>query len=442
MVRAAMTLLLLLILWSASAANNTVVAEFKDGMLYYNGSAYVLETSIEPEHAAYGSPEFYLYIGISLGLVLFAGAMSGLTVGFCSIDPLKLELLRSDESSDDFNNARKLAPILSQQHYLLCTLLLANALAMEALPIFLDKVMPSVVAVIVSVTMVLVFGEILPQALCMNDALAIGARFAWLVKGLMAVFFPISWPLGKLLDCVLGATHSRNILFKRSELETLVDLHITPSLLHSDEASMMKGALLLRHKTALQACTPLHQVYMVERNAILDEDTMSDIMASGYSRVPVYVGTRSNVIGVLIVKHLIIVDPEENRPVSQFGLRAPIVVDPSTSLYDLLNLFQKGKSHLALVSRQVELYNTTLLTDESNIPQGLDLLGVITIEDVLEDLIAEEIYDESDRRERSRTAATQKGVQRAVAKFKGLLKSNRPAAGDEYAALLDHQYTV
>ena len=57
-------------------------------------------------------------------------------------------------------------PILQKHHLLLVTLLLCNAAAMEALPIFLDAIVPSVLAIVISVTAVLFFGEIIPQAVC------------------------------------------------------------------------------------------------------------------------------------------------------------------------------------------------------------------------------------------------------------------------------------
>lgn len=62
--------------------------------------------------------------------------------------------------------AKRVLPILQQHHWLLVTLLLANAAAMEALPIFLDALVPAYAAVIISVTAVLIFGEIIPQAVC------------------------------------------------------------------------------------------------------------------------------------------------------------------------------------------------------------------------------------------------------------------------------------
>ena len=71
--------------------------------------------------------------------------------------------------------------LLKPFHWTLVTLLLANSLAMEALPVVLSVVLSPRAAVVVSVTAVLLVGEILPQAVCSRFGLGLGARFAWLV---------------------------------------------------------------------------------------------------------------------------------------------------------------------------------------------------------------------------------------------------------------------
>ena len=103
---------------------------------------------------------------VSAFLVLFAGLMSGLTVGLMSIDPLDLELKLASGTELERQQSRRVLSIISGHHTLLVTLLVANAIAMETLPIFLDKMFGSVLAILISVTLVLIFGEILPQALC------------------------------------------------------------------------------------------------------------------------------------------------------------------------------------------------------------------------------------------------------------------------------------
>lgn len=109
------------------------------------------------------STAFFIYCGTSFGLVLIAGLMSGLTVGLLSLDPLNMHILEMEGSEEEKKHASRVRPIIEKHHWLLVTLLLCNAGAMETLPIFLDRVVPSYVAIILSVSFVLIFGEVLPQ---------------------------------------------------------------------------------------------------------------------------------------------------------------------------------------------------------------------------------------------------------------------------------------
>lgn len=127
------------------------------------------------EKIPFGTTEFWLYVMYSLGFTCFAGMMSGLTVGYNGLNLLELnaienaEVTPEDEIYEEIQKNKKLIkkikPILAKKHLLLVTLLLANAVAMEALPIFLDALVPAVIAIILSTTAVLVFGEVLPQVL-------------------------------------------------------------------------------------------------------------------------------------------------------------------------------------------------------------------------------------------------------------------------------------
>jgi len=89
--------------------------------------------------------------------------MSGLTVGYSSIDYLQLEIKLKNGTEEEKRHANNILPIIQKKHLMLATLLLSNALAMESLPIFLDAIMPASLAVLISTTFVLIFGEILPQ---------------------------------------------------------------------------------------------------------------------------------------------------------------------------------------------------------------------------------------------------------------------------------------
>ena len=130
---------------------------------------------------------------------------SGLTVGYLSIDDLVLELRSKNGTDEEKEHAEKVLPILANRHWLLVTLLFMNAICMEALPLFLDKILPEFLAIVISVSLVLLFGEVIPQAYCTGpDQVKIAAFVAPLTKGLMWGTYPISYPISLLLDRLLG----------------------------------------------------------------------------------------------------------------------------------------------------------------------------------------------------------------------------------------------
>lgn len=92
-------------------------------------------------------------------------------------------------------------------------------LPMKPCQIFLDRLLNPVAAILISVTAILAFGEILPQAVCKRYVLAIGGYSSLAVRIIMLATFPISWPVAKLLDCLLG---EETALFRRAELREFV----------------------------------------------------------------------------------------------------------------------------------------------------------------------------------------------------------------------------
>ena len=89
-----------------------------------------------------------------------AALASGLTMGMMSFDSTKLEIKTMIGSAEEKVAASSILPLITQHHLLLVTLLLYNALAMEALPVFLEELVPSWVAVLLSITLVLFCGEV------------------------------------------------------------------------------------------------------------------------------------------------------------------------------------------------------------------------------------------------------------------------------------------
>ena len=119
--------------------------------------------------------------------------------------------------------------MLACHHWLLVTLLLCNAIALETLPIFLDAVVPSAYAILISVIAILFVGEVIPQAICIGpQQLAIAETLSPVILCLMYATAPISWPIAKLLDCMLG--DHKLTRFNNAQLRAIVDMHCQRAL--------------------------------------------------------------------------------------------------------------------------------------------------------------------------------------------------------------------
>ncbi|XWS25761.1 hypothetical protein CRYUN_Cryun27aG0095400 [Craigia yunnanensis] len=299
--------------------------------------------------------EFSLYLLIIVGLVCFAGLMAGLTLGLMSLGLVDLEVLIKSGRPQDRIHAAKIFPVVKNQHLLLCTLLIGNSLAMEALPIFLDKLVPPWAAILISVTLILMFGEILPQSICTRYGLKVGAAMAPLVHVLLFLFLPISYPISKVLDWMLGKGHA--VLLRRAELKTFVDFHGNEAgkggdLTH-DETTIIAGALEMTEKTAKVAMTPISNAFSLDLDTTLDLETLNKVMAMGHSRVPVYYGNPTNIIGLVLIKNLLTIDSEGPVPLRKMTIRKIPRVSEGMPLYDILNEFQKGHSHIAVVYKDL-----------------------------------------------------------------------------------------
>uniref|UniRef100_A0A915HGK7 CNNM transmembrane domain-containing protein n=1 Tax=Romanomermis culicivorax TaxID=13658 RepID=A0A915HGK7_ROMCU len=349
----------------------------------------------------YRDYRFWIFVGAYIGVMLFAGLMSGLTLAIFSLDLTSLRVLEVAGSERDKKYASRIMPLAQRQYLVLVSLVLANALAVEAMPLIMDRISSPAVAILISVTAVLIFGEVLPQALCGRYGLVIGYLFNWLVWIIIGVEFIVAFPISKVLELSLGKNYGT--FYRRAELKALVDFHgpakkctkktaeksaiiNDDSVVITEERLTIDEVLIIK---ALSVMIKLEDVFMVSIDAEIDVKMMHEILDLGHSRIPVYAGKRSNLIGLLLTKSLILVDPNKVTPVRELiqdnRYFYPIFwIEGNMPLYILLNKFQEGaSSHMAFVREKLE-------------DGSYQALGMVTLEDVLEEILQEEIYDETD----------------------------------------------
>ena len=393
-----------------------------------------LPTCVE-EMVTGGTYWFFMFM-VAL-LTLFAGMMSGLTVGYLSVDQLTMELREVTGTEEEKEASKVILPVLSNRHWLLCTLLLMNSFAMEALPVFLDRVFSRFTAVVISVTLLLIFGEVIPQALCTGPRqVQIAAMAAPMTRFLMIISWPITFWLGKCLDIILGEQGKTR--YQNQDLKCLVEMHTVEALkkiaeeeeknpyiakndipkpsdkmgLGQLEANLMISALEIKEKKVMEIMINFNDIYSIKYEEPIDKKKVVEILDKGYSRIPVFRNDdKTDLIGILRIKQLIKVDFNFKKSLKDLGIRLkpPLVIPPNMTLINLLREFRSGKSHMAFITEQVELLQAKFgLTRNNSVAfnmvysetfadaKKIKILGIVTLEDVIEQIFNLEIMDEED----------------------------------------------
>jgi len=308
-------------------------------------------------------------------LIALSAVCSGLNIALMSLKPA--DLRRKAKLVDV--RAKAVLPLREKAHLSLSSILISNVAVISATSLVLGDYLNGFIAGIVSTLLIVIFGEVIPQALFVSRALDFTAHLAPLLHIMIILTYPISKPLQLLLDKLLGP--ERAPLQSRRELGLLIGEHAESedSELDDDELDIMRGALSLSEKHVSEIMTPLSKVYWLQPDAIIDAAKIDEIKLQGRSRIPAINKSRSEVVGILLMKDLVDVDFNERAyHVNEFRLHKTQTVGSKTALDTLFRKFIHSKTHLLPVERNHKI------------------IGIVTIEDVIEEILQQEIEDETD----------------------------------------------
>lgn len=316
---------------------------------------------------------------LSSALLACSALFSGLTLGYFTLDAATLA--RRAKFGDV--RAARIMPLRQRGNHLLTTLLLGNVAVNAALSIFLNSLASGVVAGTVATALIFVFGEITPQAVISRYAVYFGSFFAPVVRVLMILSSPITWPIAWILDRLLG--DEIPTLYSHSEIMEIIAEHerSSESLIDADEKRIVHGALQFSHRTVREVMTPLARVVAFDENQRLTHEFFEQLREEGYSRYPVFSGHRENIVGLLFAKDLLTEDDGVAIKDTEEAYETHLLtVTPNTYLDVVLASMLKRRQHLAIVKNR-----------------SGRCLGLITLEDIIEEIIQVEIEDEGDDEE-------------------------------------------
>jgi metal transporter CNNM len=313
----------------------------------------------------------YLVIAV---LLLLSALFSGLTLGLMSLDPF--ELHRKAKLGD--KHAKRVYPLRKKGNLLLSTLLIGNVAVNSTLAIFLGSLTAGVLAGSLATGLIVVFGEILPQAFFARYALRLGSKAIPFVYVVMGLLYPITKPISFMLDKMLGrelpATYTKGefklLLQQQKELKR--------SDLSKHEFSILEKGLIFADRQVKDVMTQRTNVFFVRVHTALDRDLLDRIYRQGHSRIPVFDRSKDKVVGLLYSKDLVAINPADRKKVEKVMRKQVHFIQASDRLDKVMNLFKEKRLHLFIVK---------------DAKHGL--AGIITLEDVLEEIVGE-IMDEYD----------------------------------------------
>jgi CBS domain containing-hemolysin-like protein len=319
---------------------------------------------------------FELTFLIVAALVLFSGVCSGLNIALMSLEVA--DLRRKAKLGN--RAAARVLPLRKNSHLSLASILLANVAVVSATSLVLEHRYNGLIAGIASTLLIVILGEIFPQALFARDALAFCSRLAPVLRAMIIVTYPVSKPLQLLLDKLFG--HRADRLHSRRELGIIISEHLAhqDSELDEDEVEIMRGALVLSEKRVRDIMTDIRKVYWLSEDTLVDGTKIDEIKKRGWSRIPVLNRDGTDCRGILLMKDLVDMDFDEAPvQVAELPLHVTRTVGSMTALDTMFRKFIGARSHLMPVERDDKI------------------VGIVTIEDLIEEILGHEIEDETDR---------------------------------------------
>ena len=322
----------------------------------------------------------WVYIAVLILLVAFSGFFSATETAFTTINRIRLKTMAAAGSK----RAALVLRMAEDYDRLLSTILIGNnivniASASIATVVFVrflgDKGVT--ISTVVMTVVVLIFGEISPKSLAKQNAESFAMLAAPLLRVFLVVFKPLNWLFlqwKKLLNRVFRPRADTGMTGE--ELKVMVDEVQSGGSIDEHEGELIRSAIEFNDLDVEDILTPRVQVVAVEERDTLEE--ISDkFLQNGYSRMLVYRHTIDTLLGVIHEKDFYTLLHEGGTDLSAIIQEVPCV-PTGMKISALLRQLQRDKAHLAAV---VDEFGGTC--------------GIVTMEDILEELVGE-IWDEHD----------------------------------------------
>lgn len=325
-----------------------------------------------------------IYLAAILVCVFFSNFFSSSEMAYSACNRVRLEKARDDGSK----RAAAAVKIVERFDDTLSTILIGNNLVnIAASSLGSLAVMELLgdgyawVSTVVITTLVIIFGETMPKIVAKNSANRIALRHAYFIRILSVLFKPLIMLVVGLIRLIClplkGERTDASDDDAVEELSSIIETAEDESVLDEDRSELVQAAIDFSDVMASEVMTARVDMLALDIEDDWDE-LLKTIDESPYSRLPVYEDGVDNIIGVLYLNHFLKALAGDEKPDIRSLLMPVCYVYKTMKLPAVLSELRRAKQHLAVV---VDEYGGTL--------------GVLSMEDVLEQLVGE-IWDETD----------------------------------------------
>ena len=313
-------------------------------------------------------------------LIMFSAYFSATETAFTSVNRIRIKNLAGNGDK----RAKRVLELTDKYDSLLSTILIGNnivniLITVIATLLFVELYgsLGPTIATVVTTVLILIFGEITPKSLAKEIPEKTSMGFGGSIRLVMMIFTPLNFLFGawkKLVGKVFKMDAEQGIT--EEELLTMVEEAETEGGLDEERSELIQNAIEFNGLEAWDILTPRVDVAAIEVDTCKD-DILKLFRDTGFSRIPVYDDDIDNILGVLNQKDFHNYIYGTSADIREYV--APVVFIPETmKLPVILKKMQTTKTHMAVV---IDEYG--------------GLAGIVTLEDILEELVGE-IYDEHD----------------------------------------------
>ena len=332
----------------------------------------------------------YIIIVSLVILVVLSGFFSGSEIVYAKVN--KLRLKKAAKRDKKASLAYKL-----NENYptLIGTILVGNNLvniaASSLATLLFTYLYPNngaLIATIIMTATILVFGEILPKTILSKYAFSSSKKMARPLYILEIIFFPIVWSVNKLISLAskLWTPKEKVPTATDEELEVMADEIEEEGYIDEETHDLLRNAIDFVDVMAFEVMKPRVDIYAIDI-----EDDINELIKEKefftYSRIPIYEETIDNIIGVVNTNEVLKLALAKKKIDLKAIMYQPIFVHKTKTLSSVLQDFKKEHIHIAVV---IDEFGGTL--------------GIVTMEDILEELVGD-IWDETDTVEEEATIA-------------------------------------